>query len=296
MPGGEIDAFVRRHFLWPGSLRLHRAALGLDLLRAPLNVLLSPLLVAARLLGWICGALRLARLSRWLKSRRLLLRTAVAARVETLILTELLDVPLPGPARPHASLQQAILTTPALRAPIRRCGSVAAAERMAGRIIAALGEYSGARAAMAEFTTALIMLMIGAMAFHAVTPGAISMVPGVAAQVAKSTAIAHFPFGAGPGALWYGLFPVGPSPGLVAATLICLVILGAIVATFAGVLADPVQVWLGVHRRRLIRLMAVVEAERDRAPEKTFVAREHFLARIFDLWDAVLWILRVLRG
>ena len=57
----RADAFVRRHFTWPGTLRLHRAALGFDILRAPINVVLSPILVLARLAAWVCRKLRLAQ-------------------------------------------------------------------------------------------------------------------------------------------------------------------------------------------------------------------------------------------
>ncbi|MFD2174807.1 DUF6635 family protein [Rhodobacter lacus] len=292
----RLNAFVRNHFLWPGSLRLHRAALGGDLVRAPLNVMLAPVLVATRLIAWACGALHRPRLANWFGRRKLLLRTSVAARVEALILTEIMGVPVSGATPGRAGLVRAILAAPALRDPLRRAGSVDDAEQMAERIVAALSEYSGARAATAEFTTALIMLAIGAAAFQTATPGAISMAPGVAGQVAQSTAIAEFPLGSGIGGLWYGAFPAAPSEGLMAITLLGLVLVGAVVATFAGVLADPVQVWLGVHRRRLTRLIAVLEAEINHTPPKPFVAKEHFLARIFDLWDAALSILRALRG
>jgi hypothetical protein len=37
--------------------------MGRDVLRAPVNVMLSPLLVLIRLLGWICVKLGLRRLS-----------------------------------------------------------------------------------------------------------------------------------------------------------------------------------------------------------------------------------------
>jgi hypothetical protein len=90
----SVDAFVQRHFTWPGTLRLHGAALGLDILRAPVNVMLSPILVLARIAAWICRKLHLARAADWLMARRLLLRTAVSARVEAAILHELLEVPL----------------------------------------------------------------------------------------------------------------------------------------------------------------------------------------------------------
>ena len=294
----EVDAFVRRHFAWHGSLRLHGAAIGLDLLRAPANVLLSPILVLTRVLAWLCRRVGLRRTASWLMRRKLLLRTAVAARVETLILSELIGVsgPRNGASFDRAALNRALLEAPQLREPIRRSGSLAAAKAMADRILDALAEYSGTRSAIAEFTTALVMLAIGAAVFQSLTPGAISMAPGVAAQVARSTAIAAFPLGETLGAGWYGVFPVGPSPGLVALTLAGLVVLGAVVATFAGIIADPAQVRLGVHQRRLMRLMATVDAEIGRLPEHPFVAKEHFLVRIFDLWDAALSLFRVFRG
>ena len=66
----KVDAFVQRHFTWPGTLRLHSAALGLDILRAPVNVVLSPILVLARIAAWICRKLRLARVAEAVHRRR----------------------------------------------------------------------------------------------------------------------------------------------------------------------------------------------------------------------------------
>lgn len=295
---GDVDAFVRRHFAWRGSLRLHGAAMGLDLLRAPVNVLLSPVLFLTRMLAWLFRTIGLRRTASWLMRRRLMLRTAVAARVETLILSELIGVPLPqdGAFLDRAALNRAILEAPQLREAIRQSGSLVAAQAMADRILDALAEYSGTRSAIAEFTTALVMLAVGAAVFQSLTPGAISMAQGVAEQVARITAIGAFPLGETLGAGWYGVFPVGPSPGLVALAVAGLALLGAVVATFAGTIADPVQVRFGVHRRRLMRLMSTVDAEIGRLPERPFVTKEHFLVRIFDLWDAALSLFRVFRG
>ena len=41
-----VDAFVDRHFSLTGALRLHRQAIGWDLLRVPANLLLSPVTLA----------------------------------------------------------------------------------------------------------------------------------------------------------------------------------------------------------------------------------------------------------
>jgi hypothetical protein len=294
----HVDAFVQQHFTWPGTLRLHRAALGLDILRAPINVLLSPILVLARITAWICRRLRLPRVADWLLDRRLLLGTAVSARVEAAILNDLLEVPLPaGNAIPdRAAMARAMLTAPRFREMMRSRGTVAEAQATADRIIGAVSDYTGTRSSIAEFTTGVITLATGAVAFQALTPGMISMAPDVAGAVSHSTGIADFPLGAPLGGVWYSVFPVGPSPGLIALTLFGLMILGAVVAAFAGVIADPVQVRLGIHRRRLLRLFDTLDAEMHGARDKPFVANEHFLGRIFDLWDAAASLMRVFRG
>ena len=294
----RVDAFVQRHFTWPGTLRLHRAALGADVLRAPVNVLMAPVLVLARLGAWICRRLRLRRAANWLIRRRLLLRTAVAARVEAAILTELLEVPLARSdlSRDRNALSLAILSAPSYREAIRNRGSVDGAKTMADGIMRAVAEYTGTRSAIGEVTTALFTLVVGAIVFEALTPGMISMAPGVAEAVQRGTAIADFPLGSTLGSVWYDAFPSGPSPFLVTATIAGLVLLGSVVAAFAGVIADPVQGWLGIHRRRLMRLLVSIDAEIKGTDAQPFVAHEHLLVRVFDLWDGALSVLRVFRG
>ncbi|MGX0878475.1 hypothetical protein ACSSV4_003174 [Roseovarius sp. MBR-154] len=293
-----VDAFVDRHFTWPGTLRLHRAALGLDILRAPVNVLLSPILVMARLSGFLCRVLGLHRAGYWLQSRKLLLRTAVAAKIEAAILSDLLRVPLSCDMclRDRNALSRALLAAPQYRETFRAQGSVAQAESVAARITDAISEYTGTRSAISEMTTALVTLAVGAFVFQALTPGMVSMAPGVAEALTRAAAVAEFPLGASIGGLWYGIFPVGPSAAQITATIIGLLFLGSMVAAFAGTIADPVQVRLGIHRRRLSRLLDTVEAELVGVRDRQFDAREHVFARLFDLSDAAMSLLRAFRG
>lgn len=109
--GEMIDAFVARHFTWSGTVRLHRSALGWDILRAPCNVLLSPVLVLTRVSGYLCRSAGWRGGVDWLAARRILLRTSVARRVELLIVTDLLELPLdkPAAARDPSALARAAL-------------------------------------------------------------------------------------------------------------------------------------------------------------------------------------------
>ena len=294
----RVDAFVARHFTWPGTLRLHGAALGWDILRAPVNVALSPVLVLARIASYLCRQAGWRGGADWLGARRILLRTDVARRVEALVATDLLELPpdrAAGTGDPRA-LARAVLSAPQFREMIRRRGNADEAEALGRRIAGAVAEYAGTRSAVAEITTALCALVVGALAFQALTPGMLSMAPGIAEAMAHSTAVAAFPLGRTLGGLWYGVFQPGAPPLLVAGTLAALVALGSVVAAFAGVLADPVQSRLGIHRRRLARLIDVLETELAGAGERPFVAREHFYARFMDLWDAAASALRIFRG
>lgn len=293
-----IDDFVARHFTWPGTFRLHAAAFGWDILRAPLNVVLSPILVLSRIVAYLCRRAGLRRAADWLGQRRILLRTEVARRVETLIATELLGLSrvTVAASRDPAGLARAVLAAPQLREMIRNRPSPAEAERVGRRIAGALGDYAGTRSAVAEMTVAFCALALGALLFRALTPGMLSMAPGVADAIARSSAVAAFPLGETFGHLWYGVFAADSPSWLVGATVAGLVMIGSMFAAFAGILADPVQSRLGIHRRRLERLLETIETELLGAEDKSFVAREHFYARILDLWDAVASALRVFRG
>ena len=294
----RIDAFVARHFTLPGTVRLHGAALGWDIFRAPLNVALSPVLVLTRIAAYLCRRAGWRGGADWLAGRRILLRTSVARRVEALIVTDLLELPLDAgaAARDPSALARAVLAAPQLRETIRTRANAAEVEALGQRIVGALGEYAATRSAVAEMTTTLCVLVVGALAFQALTPGMISMAPDVADAMARTNAIASFPLGQTLGGMWYGVFDADASAWLVGTAVAGLVMLGSIVAAFAGVLADPVQSRLGIHRRRLGRLLDTLEVEVLGRGNRPFVAREHFFARLLDLWDAVASAVRIFRN
>ncbi len=96
----KVNGFVARHFNWPGTFRLHGAAIGWDILRAPINVALSPILVLTRIAAYLCRRVGWRATADWRSRRRILWRTSVARRVGVLIVTDLLDLPLDEGLRP----------------------------------------------------------------------------------------------------------------------------------------------------------------------------------------------------
>jgi hypothetical protein len=66
-----------------------------------------------------------------------------------------------------------------------------------------------------------------------------------------------------------------------------LVLAAALFAPFAGVIADPLQHRLGLHRRRLNRLIDTLDGTLTGDSEAAFRVRDHYVARVFDLIDVV---------
>jgi hypothetical protein len=282
----RVDPFVARHFGLRGALRLHRRALGPDLARAPANLALAPLHAGTRLAAWGAGRLGRRRTAAWLRGRRLLLETDVGREVRRLVVADLLE--LPWRAEGRDSLAEAILAAPEIRA----LAPGAARRDLDG----ALADYAGTRAALAEMTSAAAAIGAGAAAFGQVTPGMISLGPALAGAMAQAAAVAAFPLGAAAGSVWYATFPAAAPAGLVAGATLGMAGLGAVAAAFAGVLADPLQARLGLHRRRLLRLVDTLERAFVEGEDAAFAAREHYVARVLELADAAAAATRALRA
>lgn len=258
-----VARFVRDRYGPRGTLRLHRAALGWDLLRAPVNVMLSPVFLLTRLGGWALPRLGLRSAGAWLSARRVFLPSdmgrVIQADVERLVAD--LDAQGIGPGAPPGITRQAA---------------------------AALAET---RNAVSEITTSLIVLALGWLLFGRATPGVISLAGPLAELRAHSTAVSDFLLGDRLGRAWYWAFPVELSPWEVILTGVALAVIGSLITTFAGLAADPVQVLTGSHRRRILRLLDRL----DRAQPGPGLEREHLLARAGDLSDAALLLWRSLR-
>lgn len=257
----RVAAFVSRHFTLRGTLALHRNALGLDLLKAPANVALAPVHFLTRLLALLLSLVGARRVGRWLGQRQLLFPSQVGRVLEGAITRELL---MP---------RQASAPNP--------------------RQVRLIAEYTAVRNAVAEITTTGLVLVAGFALFHKATPGILSLAPALSEYSVRSSAIANFPLGRGLGRAWYGMFPVELPVWYVIAVGVALALVASLVTSFAGVLADPIQARLGLHRRRLLRLLRALDAAEDGRPA---LAREHLVARLADITDIGMSVLRFFRS
>lgn len=296
----RVRPFVDANFSVSGSARLHRRALGWDLLRAPANVALSVPQVALKLGGLAAGGAGARGVAERLGKIDLFLDTAVARELRWRVMTDLLRQPYRDGDREarEDGLAEAILARPEMASLIAAAGASAATHRddaaFRARLEAALTGYTGARAAAAEITTGLVALGGGAVAFQKLTPGALALGPAIAASLAHGAAVASFPLGATAGGIWYAMFPAAASPALVAGATAGVMGVAALAAAFAGMIADPAQRALGLHERRLMALVGALEAGFE-GREGAFVVYDLYVARLLDLSDMLLGVARAFR-
>lgn len=296
----RVNPFIDAHFSVRGALALHRVALGWDIARAPLNLTLAAPQIVMQL-GSKAAARLGARRTAHALGRQILLRTAVTREIEWLVHTELLELPFSQKGRESRrdALSEAILAEPmvtaALEGALLEIGRHGEDPAFRERLRRAMGEYGVSRTAAAEITTGLLSLSAGALALNKLTPGAASLGPTLAGIMAQQAAVGAFPLGGWLGGVWYGLFPALPSVAMIASTTGGLMLAATTFAAFAGVVSDPIQRALGLHRARLLRMVDTLERQFFDPAAPGFAVHDHYVARLLDLFDIVGAALRLTR-
>jgi hypothetical protein len=230
----------------------------------------------------------------------LVVHTAVGKKLAWRIHADLWELPYRSADRVAAkdALAETILSDPrvvaALAPALDALGRRGSDPGLRQRLEAAMTEYVRTRAVATEVTTALLSLSAGALALRKITPGAMTLGPTLAAAIAQRAAVMSFPMGGALGSLWYTLFPVAPSAVLVAGLTGGLLAASTFASAFAGVVADPVQRKLGLHQLRLRRMLDALERQMKDPAAPGFVAHDHYVARLLDLFDVAGALVRVL--
>ncbi|CCG08147.1 DUF6635 family protein [Pararhodospirillum photometricum] len=304
----RVESFVDATYSWGPSLDLHRHALGWDVARAPLNALLAvpqvSLMASARGLEAVGRHWRPAgRLGTRLGRLTLMLPTDVGREISFRLYRDFLELPFEaggGRVTTRDALAEAVLSEPLL-AELALSAARAVAARgddpvFRARLTAALKAYVGGRAAAADMVSTLACLGAGMAVTHHLTPGTWGLSTALAGMVAQKLAVASFPLGPGVGALWHGVMPAAASGAVLAASAATVMSAAAVVGAFAGVVADPLQRALGLHQRRLHRLVDTLEADLRGDGDRPLVLRDHYVARVFDLVDLLVAVHRVAGG
>ena len=286
----KIPEFVRSHFSLAGALKINKKALGADLIKAPLNTVWIVPYTATRVLSSAAAAVGLKKLAALAGKMPAGFKTAVQEEIDSLIFRELLELPRPGDRDQVAdALLAEILDQPEIQGLFQdQLDQIQAKSRQEGfrrSLEARLKDYSLSRTAINELSGNIIALAGGVTMLGKMTPGGISFGTVLAGAIAQHSAISSFFLGSTLGGIYYSIFPASATLGLAVASTSSVLAVLAIFSAFAGVITDPLQARLGVHKRRLNRLIDSLDEALKGRGDSGMPVRELYLARIFDLLD-----------
>jgi len=281
----RVPDFVQQHFFLPGSWYTNRVALGFDLLRAPLNLFWAPLYAFISILRFAltkAGQNKIADLLAHLPAG---FTTKVQKRLAEKLYSELLKLDCEN-SKLETCIVQALK---ALYCDTHSTIDPALSKRIESLVHEALLQYRVTRTASSDITNTITSTVIGAFAFYKFTPGGIGIGVVLATLFAKYFAVKDFFLGESVGEVYYYLFPPEPSLALTTYSLLAVMILLSIFASFSGMITDPVQALFGLHQKRLYKMLD--HLERDFLTEQNLIStyrpKDQYIARLFDMFDVV---------
>ena len=293
----RVVPFVEKHYSIKGALQINRKAVGQDLLRAPANLLWATPYLGIHVSAYLLRRAKMQKLSASLAKIPPGFRTRVQQQIEWLVRTELFELPFEQCFERHKrhfdqdALLSAILAQPELSQLaldyLEQINHLADKPDFQARLERQLTAYTDTRIAAADLACGLLTLSSGALMFKQLTPGAMSTGSALAAAIAQQSAISHFMFGSSLGSIYYSVFPAAASFGLLAATTGGVLAALGVLSALSGIITDPLQKQFGVHERRLYKLIDALEAQFIEDSNKRFYPKDHYIARILDLFDVL---------
>jgi len=109
----------------------------------------------------------------------------------------------------------------------------------------------------------------------------------LASMLAETLAAQDFLLGETLGSWYYSGFP--PEPSLATTASVMIAVMGSLAAfaAFSGVIFDPVQAAVGLHRRRLHKLLDHLQRDVTISTQSSFRPKDQFVARILDMFDMI---------
>jgi hypothetical protein len=297
----RITPFVDKHFSFRGAWQLNKIALGRDLYRAPANLLWAPINFFAKAGGSACNRIGLTSISRKAAGLPSGFRTDVEREVEWLLFSEFLDLPYASNTRvtrKNALVEYILADSELARlfaTALQPLSDANEDSHMRLQLEKKLNTYIDNRKDVAELTSALIAAAGALAAKKGFGGGTIAFGQAAAAAVAKASAVSSFWLGPTLGGIYYGIFPAAASVGLVVGVTTGIAAVLGSVSAFAGVIADPAQRAVGLHQKKLRRLVDALENLLSGIGNESYQLRDGLIARILDLLD-ILRSLAPVRG
>ncbi|WP_417566590.1 DUF6635 family protein [Marinobacter sp.] len=282
----RVPAFIDRHFHYPGAIATNRMALGWDMLRAPINLLWAPVYALASLVKFLTpnrtGLMWLHGLANRVPAG---FTTRVQQHISHLILVDLLNNGQEDPL-----LESYLIAE--LEAVYERHSCEPVDHQRFNKLIEplvtdTLSQYRVTRTASADITNSITCTVLGAFAFQKFTPGGIGLGIVLASMLAKTLAARDFVLGETIGRWYYSVFPPEPSLATTASVMVAVMVTLAAFAALSGVIFDPVQAAVGLHRRRLHKLLDHLQRDVTLSTQSSFRPKDQFVARVLDTFDMI---------
>lgn len=282
-----VPGFIDRHFNYPGALATNRVAIGWDMLRAPANLFWAPVYALACLIKWPFSEQgRFGGLVRMLDRVPAGFTTEVQQHITGLIADELLN-----PGATDCLLEDYIIDS--LQQSYEQHAGTTIGRQQFQRLIEpllddALRQYQVTRTASADIANSLTCTIMGAFAFQKFTPGGIGIGLLLASMLAKSMATREFVLGETLGRVYYGFFPPEPTLGMILTSTTAVMVMLATIAALSGMIIDPLQAALGIHRRRLHKMLDHLQQDFMASTySNSYRPKDQFVARIMDTFDMI---------
>jgi hypothetical protein len=287
----KVPHFVKRWFSFRGAVQLNKKALGSDLFKAPANLMWALPYTGLKVSSSAFKRVGLGKISSHMERLPVGFETHVQKEVTWLILTELLEIPYVQGKRESSkdALLEEIIRQPEISSLIHTAlFRIQAKSRRPGfrrALEENLLQYSRSRTAAADLAGSIISLSAGAAVFHQMTPGAITAGGALATTLAHHAAVSNFVLGSSLGSIYYTAFPATASMSLIIAATGSILAALAILTSFSGIITDPIQYKLGIHQKRLHKLIDCLDRELRGRGDSKFKIRDQYVARVFDLLD-----------
>lgn len=287
----RIEDFVSKYYSFRGAIRLHSYAIGLDIVRAPFNIIWSVVNILLALAGFIAGLVRLRRIQNWIKKIPPGLETDMDRQISWLVVTELLQLPHEQGNKRHIAdaLMEEIMKDPPLQRLVNEkletFDRASSNPDFRGRLDEKLREYGATRTGSSDLSSNAVLLITSKIAIGEAAFGTLSAGTSVSAIVAHSIAVSNFWLGSTVGSYYYAVAPVAVTMRLLMAMTAIVAVVLAIVSTFIGIVTDPIQARLGLHQKRLRKLVHAIRDDLQGSKGANFALREKYIGRIFDVID-----------
>ena len=287
----KVPHFVNRHYSLRGALQIHAHAFGWDLVRVPVNIIWSLVNLVLALIGLVAKIVRLKRISQYIKKIPPSIETDMDRQIKWLVITELLELPYAdGPRKSDQdALMDEIMKDPDLRDLIdEQLQSVKGAQdkpEFWQNLERKLAEYGATRTGAADLASNVMVLFCSKLALGQTAYGTLSAGSAVSVSLAQSIAVSNFWLGSAAGSYYYAVIPVAVSLRFLIAITAAIAIVLAFVSTFIGIITDPIQAKLGIHQKRLCKLIKAIQRDLVEEGKGDFQLREKYVGRVFDIVD-----------